>query len=422
MIDRNLAIIRKSNSLVEATYRLSVNEQKLVLMLIASIKKDDNDFQSYIIPVQELNRFFGLAHNNTYQDVRKLVQGLQKKTFSIWNDDSVIDINWLSSAKYLFGSGTVELCIDPKLKPYLLNLKKCFTSYKYKEIAQLKSRFAIRIYELLKQYENLGERTFSLEDLRNSLGVEPEQYSLYTNFKNRVLLIAQRELKEKTSIAFDFEEIKTGRKVGKIRFIIRKQTLVQVENIDLTDIRDIISKEPDFEIDMAIALLPEEYKDKPSVKALIEAYLEKHDYNYVARNIAYTNDKSNAVNPGKSLNKKSNYRNYLKKALEKDFGLAYIDDLEEKTKEKQLQQEAEESRKKEEARKKSAEDAKAKNEDLIQNYLATLSKDEHEKLELEAVNRLKGEQREAVMNKKTGSSILLKVEIKQIVKERILKD
>ena len=422
MIDRNLAIIRKSNSLIEATYKLSGNEQKLVLMLIASIKKDDNDFQSYIIPVRELNRFFGLAHNNTYQDVRKLVQGLQKKTFAIWNNDSVIDINWLSSAKYLFGSGTVELCIDPKLKPCLLNLKKCFTSYKYREIAHLKSRFSIRIYELLKQYESLGKRTFSLDDLRNKVGVEPEQYKLYTNFKNRVLLIAQRELKEKTSIAFDFEEIKTGRKVGKIRFIIRKQTIIQVENVDLTDIRGIVSKKPDLEIDMAIALLPEQYKDKESIRTLIETYLEKKDYNYVARNIAYANDKSNAVNPGKNMSKRSNYRNYLKKALEKDYGLAYIEDLEEKARKEQLQREAEELKRKEEARKKIAEQAKEKVDELIQNYLANLSEEDHDKIKQEALSQLEGEERESVMNKKAGSNIILRVMIKKIVKDRILKE
>ena len=40
------------------------------------------------------------------------------------------------------------------------------------------------------------------------------------NVKNRIILKAQQELKEKTDISFDFEEVKTGRKVTSIKFHI----------------------------------------------------------------------------------------------------------------------------------------------------------------------------------------------------------
>ncbi|PGU35086.1 initiator RepB protein, partial [Bacillus cereus] len=48
-------------------------------------------------------------------------------------------------------------------------------------------------------------------------------YPNYANFKQRVLKPSQKELNQKTDISFEFEEIKLGRKVQKIRFIIRSQ-------------------------------------------------------------------------------------------------------------------------------------------------------------------------------------------------------
>ncbi len=72
----------------------------------------------------------------------------------------------------------------------------------------------------MKQYEKLKERVFLLVDLRKMLGAE-DFYPAYGNFKQRVLVPAQKELKKKTDISFEIEEIKEGRQVEKIKFIIR---------------------------------------------------------------------------------------------------------------------------------------------------------------------------------------------------------
>lgn len=111
---------------------------------------------------------------------------------------------------------------DPLLKPFLLELSNKFTSYRLANVVKLKSTYAIRIYELLKQYEDLKERTISLENLRYYLDAM-DVYPNYANFKQRVLKPSQKELNQKTDISFEFEEIKLGRKVQKIRFIIGSQ-------------------------------------------------------------------------------------------------------------------------------------------------------------------------------------------------------
>ncbi len=87
---------------------------------------------------------------------------------------------------------------------------------------KLKSTYSIRIYELLKQYEHIRERTISLESLRYYLDAI-DVYPNYANFKQRVLKHSQKELNQKTDISFEFEEIKSGRKVQRIKFIMCSQ-------------------------------------------------------------------------------------------------------------------------------------------------------------------------------------------------------
>ena len=111
---------------------------------------------------------------------------------------------------------------DSKLKPYLLQLKNQFTSYKLSNILSLKSTYSIRLYELMKKWQHLGHWECSVDDLRGFLGAKSvKSYSVYGNFKNRVLLPALEELNEKTDVQISFKEIKKGRSVERIEFTIR---------------------------------------------------------------------------------------------------------------------------------------------------------------------------------------------------------
>jgi plasmid replication initiation protein len=96
---------------------------------------------------------------------------------------------------------------------------------------KLPSTYSIRIYELLKQYEKIGKRKFDLQELKEIVGaveqievkgkkVEKDNYPLYGNFRQKVLLKAERDLENYTDIRFEFEALKKGRKVKEIMFYI----------------------------------------------------------------------------------------------------------------------------------------------------------------------------------------------------------
>ena len=421
----NCALVTKSNDLVEASYKLSTNEQKIILMLTASLRMDDKEFHSFSISVRELNSILGLKHQNTYKDIRKLVLGLQKKTLSIYKDNLIVDVNWLAAAKYHLDKGMVELRFDEDLKGYLLGLKDRFTSYPFNEVIQFKSQFTFRIFELLKQYEKIKTRTLPLEELRTMLRIEPGQYQPYANLKNRVLLSAQSELDEKSRLIFDFKEIKEGRKVVKIKFLIKTQA-IKVEQISLSSMRDIEEAKVISELDQLIALVPASYQKHITISKLLKTYLETNGFDYVVRNIEYANAKSNATTPDKGTYRRSSYRGYLAKSLQNDFGLAYKEDLIIKQEKEDLQKEQKKLQRKLDAeRNKKLETDKAvlklteKQKELAKKHIELLSSDQLQELETDAINAMEDSVKNIVLKKKLGWKSNLQLKMNEVIRKRL---
>lgn len=424
----NCALVTKSNDLVEASYKLSTNEQKIILMLTASLRMEDEEFRSFSISVRELNNILGLKHQNTYQDIRKLVLGLQKKTLSIYKDNLIVDVNWLAAAKYHLDKGMVELRFDEDLKGYLLGLKDRFTSYPFNEVIQFKSQFTFRIFELLKQYEKIKVRTLPLEELRAMLRIEPEQYQPYANLKNRVLLSAQSELEEKSRLIFDFEEIKEGRKVVKIKFLIKTQA-IKVEQLSFSSLRDIEEADIISDFDKLIALVPVSYQKHLTISKLLKSYIDKKGFDYVVRNIEYANAKSHATTPEKGVSKRSSYRGYLAKSLQNDFGLAYQEDqIIKKEKEdlqkehKQLKEKLEVEKNKKIAADKAVIKLAEKQKELAKKHIELLSSEQLQELEVEAINNMEQGVKTIVTNKKTGWKTNLQLKMNEVIRKRLFSE
>ncbi|PEW08416.1 replication initiation protein [Bacillus cereus] len=212
-------IVSKSNTLIEANSRLNLVEQKILLCLASNIEPNDRDFKTYTFSIKHFHNLLGLNGSTKYSELSKITKELLSKVIEIRTGEELIQVSWLSSAIYNRNKGTIDMRFDPLLKPFLLELSSKFTSYRLANVIKLKSTYAIRIYELLKQYEDLKERTISLENLRYYLDAM-DIYPNYANFKQRVLNPSKKELNQNTDISFEFEEIKLGRKVQKIKFII----------------------------------------------------------------------------------------------------------------------------------------------------------------------------------------------------------
>jgi hypothetical protein len=223
-LDR-LLVVRKSNKIVEAKYRLNLREQKFILYMVSMLDTRDSDFRYQRVKISDFESVLNLdgkKWGSIYQVVKEITESLNDKPLTISKEDGKkLIINWIASAEIEPGSGVIEFEFSDKLKPYLLQLREHFTQYELKNILQLKSSFSIRMYEILKAHEYQRKVTFEVEELKQLLGVD-DKYDVYYDFKKRVLNTAQKELKEKSDIAFKFKEKRQERKIHSIFFEILK--------------------------------------------------------------------------------------------------------------------------------------------------------------------------------------------------------
>jgi len=327
-------MIVKHNKIIESKYDMTVTEAKIIAKLTSMIEKDDEDFKEHVFKSRDLLEELGLGEKN-YTALEDSVDRLLSRiieiklnTYDKKGNRDVLKTTFLSSCIYKHSTSEIILSYDPKLKPYFLQLKKNFTKYYLVNILELKSFYSIRIYELLKQYEKIRERTIDLEELKKMLGAENKSYNRYNNFKRKVLLQAKDEINEKTDLEVDFEELKTGRKVTSIRFIIKKKAIPR-EELEFKNYRK--DKEYSQETLELFKLLPKEEQIEAHKRELARL-LREHSYKYLKADIEYA--KRFGVN---------NFFGFLKSSWERGHYSAA--ELEKKEKEKDLTRKREEEEK-----------------------------------------------------------------------------
>ena len=232
------ALVVQHNRLVEGRYDLTLQEIRLIFWLISEIKPNDKSFKTYRVPIKELAEFVGIEKNkNIYQQMIDITARLMSRVVRVWSDNkkTLELMHWVSYAKYEEGAGYADFRLSDDLVPYLIELKKNFTKHDLFFTLRMKSVYAVRIYTLLKQYEKIGERTITINELREYCGIIPKQYSLYADLRINLIMMAQREINTKTDIRFDYFEIKTGRKVTALRFVIDKNKQVESQPDEFFD-------------------------------------------------------------------------------------------------------------------------------------------------------------------------------------------
>ena len=227
--------VTKSNDLIESTYKLTLQEQRILLVLASKVQPSDDILKTYHFRTKDFIEIIGNKKGTGfYTYIKQIVNELQTKRLTIKKDGKEFNYNWVITSIYEDNKGRITLQLHPELKGFFLELKEKFTSYQLENVVRLNSVYSIRIYELLKQYERIRKRKLTLEELRYFLGIEKDKYIQYGHLKNKVLLVAQKEINEKTDIQFTFNEIKTGRKVTGFEFDIKSSTEEEKHSIEPT--------------------------------------------------------------------------------------------------------------------------------------------------------------------------------------------
>lgn len=225
-------IVRKSNHLVEASYKLTLNEQRLVLYALTQIKP----MRSYVPEIKVSAREFGermkLTPKASYEALEDATNNLYERDIRTNNGTTVERFRWVSSVKYHKGDAYVTLRFTSEIAPYLTNLRARFTQYNLEAIAGLNQPTTIRIFELLMQWKTTKQTQWmALDEFKDRLGLNG-RYPRFFDLKKRVLDPAAVELRRESGIELSWELEHRGRTVTGLRFSYKEsdQMSLPLEN------------------------------------------------------------------------------------------------------------------------------------------------------------------------------------------------
>ena len=266
-------LVVKDNLLINASYNLEVTEQRLILLAIINARQTGNGITAdskLEIHASDYASRFDVTNDGAYRALKNAVLNLFDRQFSFKEEDKngkigTVKSRWVSRIKYIDDSATLEITFAPDVVPLITRLEQHFTSYQMKQVAQLTGKYAIRLYELLIAWREVGKvPQINLAEFRNRIGVEDDEYMRMSDFKIRVLEPSIKQINEHTDINVTYEQHKKGRSITGFSFKLKQKQ--QAKLVELK--RD--PNTPDFFIKMTDAqrhLFAKKMSDMPEMSS-----------------------------------------------------------------------------------------------------------------------------------------------------------
>ena len=206
-------LVVKSNQVIEASYTLTTIEQRLILSAIAQIPKGEpvTDEVIYTVSVADLQKF-GANETTAYRDLKESVSRLFDRSIVLRSSDRTSRTRWVQKIDFMDSRGVIGIRFSKDILPFLSNLSTEFTKYLASDLIGVTSTYAIRLYELLVQYQSIGKREISVVDLRWMFELQ-NKYPVWADLKRWVIDQAVKEINEFSPLSVTYETKKTGRKI-----------------------------------------------------------------------------------------------------------------------------------------------------------------------------------------------------------------
>ena len=235
----NNKLVVKDNALIDASFNLSLIEQRIMLLAIVEARESvtltaDTAIE---IAVNEYVNQFKVDSNNAYSLIKDAVKTLKRREFSYLDrykgQEALSTANWVNKVTYVDSNGLVVLYLSNEVISLISRLSEQFTKYHLEQVSDFKSKYSIRLYELLVKWLSVGKTDkYSMNDLRSKLGIGITEYSTMSNFKSNVLDKAVSEINKHTNITVDYDQFKNGRVITDIQFRIRSKTKVAPKKLN----------------------------------------------------------------------------------------------------------------------------------------------------------------------------------------------
>lgn len=219
-----------SNSFITACglEDLSLKGRKLLYLAISQCKKTDTEFFEYSISVKSFAAMMDIDASNIYIEMDKTTDELMRTFIKYRDDKSVHKYSLFSLCQY--DNATIRFKLNPDMTEFLLELKGNFSQPLLAEFVKMRSPYSMAIWHLMQKAMNskkpyadhIIEFDLSLEELREVTGTDKKLEKI-SNFKNRVLNKALKEIDENCNVVIKYENVKQGRKVIGFHFIAKSK-------------------------------------------------------------------------------------------------------------------------------------------------------------------------------------------------------
>lgn len=237
-------IVKKSNRVITSRVKnYSLTQMKIMNLAISELTEQTTADDVLSFQAIDLLNAIGLGAKN-HIELRKATLDMIRGIEIPKEDGGFSQVPIFKEIEYHKG-GTVDIQFHEKVLPLLVQAKTEYTKYYFENIQQLKSGYSIKIYELCKQYQNTkqGYRDFTIEELKTFLDIPPKKYPRFSNFKQKILNVANLEINEKTDLKIEAKPIKKGRSTTGVRFYItpkNKEQIVEIQQPALPcDFKDL---------------------------------------------------------------------------------------------------------------------------------------------------------------------------------------
>ena len=213
-------LITKHNQVIKASYRLTPNEQAIILVALSNINKDETitDQTMYDLRVEDLASLTGTRIKDAYKLFKDAATCLYRRELMISNGFKDLT-RWVQTVRYIDGKGVIKIRFNHDILPYLTNLKENFTSYNLKHVSKFKSTYGVRVYELIKQWKNTKNFVEVEISEISSMFQLPKSYEKMSSLKAKVLEPAINDINTHSDITVSYENIKEGRKIIGFKFV-----------------------------------------------------------------------------------------------------------------------------------------------------------------------------------------------------------
>lgn len=296
MGNKSNIIVQKENSLVNAIYRLSLEETRIFNYVIARIDPAKHCYDhTKEFSIAELCEFYNLSKDNAYKYFKKALDELFERKITYFDNDRQTYITTrIIVNKSDNKEGVLGLKFSDEISE-LIAIRKDFLSYKLEQTKGMTSTNAIRLYEVVLntlKREKKKSKEFTFAEIKKLLGFKEDEYQRFTDFNRRVLKVAKEQINKNTDITFDFSITKHGRYVTGCVLLFDWKKQSEQKIIEQVETFELAKEEENQNIDITnpfSQVSPEEVKEL--IKSDLKEYIEMSDRDISFMLKLYDNDK-----------------------------------------------------------------------------------------------------------------------------------